>query len=399
MAMTITTPVITIRELVKNYKDSGDNGVVAYHGNLNVRPAYQRAFVYEPNDRDRVMMSVYNGLPLNSMYWAANPDGTYEVIDGQQRIISICQFITNDDGHGNPIAINFNGKNNQSFEGLSPEKREEILDYRLQVYLCNGTDDEKLEWFHTINIAGKQMTEQELLNANYTGPWLSDAKQYFSKKANNKALSISFCDNDNSHMLVNKDAVAANRQELLELALRWRISKSDQYKEIKDYMAQHRFDENAEELWNYYKSVIAWVKKMFPVYRKEMKGIDWGTLYNKYSNNKYTPAALEAELKRLYDLYDVDPDGLKKSGFYEYVLSGDRTLIWHRIFSDKQQRQAYANQGKKCGGRCGRDMPFSALEAHHKVAFVDGGETTIDNCVMLCHDCHADITAHQNHNK
>lgn len=108
---------------------------------------------------------------------------------------------------------------------------------------------------------------------------------------------------------------------------------------------------------------------------------------------------MEAELKRLYDLYDVDPDGLKKSGFYEYVLSGDRTLIWHRIFSDKQQRQAYANQGKKCGGRCGRDMPFSALEAHHKVAFVDGGETTIDNCVMLCHDCHADITAHQNHNK
>ncbi len=399
MTMTITTPVITIRELVKNYKDSGDNGVVAYHGTLNVRPAYQRAFVYEPNDRDRVMMSVYNGLPLNSMYWAINPDGTYEVIDGQQRIISICQFITNDDGHGNPIAINFNGKNNQSFEGLSPEKKEEILDYRLQVYLCNGTDDEKLEWFHTINIAGKQMTEQELLNANYTGSWLSDAKQYFSKKTNNKALSISFCNNDDRCMLVNKDAVAANRQELLELALRWRIAKSEQYPEIKDYMAQHRFDENADELWNYYKSVIEWVKKTFPEYRREMKSIDWGTLYNKYSNNKYDPAELEAELKRLFDLYNVDPDGLKKSGFYEYVLSGDRTLIWHRIFSDKQQRQAYANQGKKCGGRCGREMPFSELEAHHKVAFVDGGETTIDNCLMLCHDCHADITAQQNHDK
>ena len=399
MVMSITTPVITIRDLVKNYKDSDDQGVVAYHGTLNVRPAYQRAFVYEPNDRDRVMMSVYNGLPLNSMYWAINPDGTYEVIDGQQRIISICQFITNDDGHGNPIAINFNGKNNQSFSGLSAEKQEEILDYRLQVYLCNGTDDEKLEWFHTINIAGKQMTEQELLNANYTGPWLTDAKQYFSKKTNNKALSIAFCNNDDRCMLINKDGIAANRQELLEMVLRWRVSKSDTYPEIKDYMAQHRFDDNALELWDYYQSVIEWVKYLFTTYRKEMKNIDWGTLYNKYHKNTYNPIELEKELKRLFDLYDVDPDGLKKNGFYEYVLSGDRTLIWHRVFSDKQQRQAYANQGKKCGGRCGRELPFNELEAHHKVAFVNGGETTVDNCLMLCHDCHADITAQQNSSK
>ena len=240
------------------------------------------------------------------------------------------------------------------------------------------------------------MTEQELLNANYTGPWLSDAKQYFSKKNNNKALSIAFCNNDDRCKLINKDGIAANRQELLEMVLRWRISKSDTYPEIKNYMAQHRFDENASELWEYYQSVINWVKYLFPVYRKEMKNMDWGTLYNKYHQNTYNPIELERILKHLFDLYDIDPDGLKKNGFYEYALSGDRTLIWHRVFSDKQQRQAYANQSKKCGGRCGREVPFNELEAHHKIAFVDGGETTIENCLMLCHDCHADITAQQN---
>jgi len=156
-----------------------ENGVTAYGGKLNVRPAFQRAFVYEPNDRDKVMQTVYNGLPLNSIYWAINPDKTFEVIDGQQRIISICQYITNNDGDDNPIAINFNTKNNQTFEGLSEDKQKEILSYKLQVYICEGTDDEKLEWFHTINIAGKQMKPQELLNANYTGTWLSDAKIYF----------------------------------------------------------------------------------------------------------------------------------------------------------------------------------------------------------------------------
>ena len=182
MVMEIYQPKITIRDLVNNYHDMGQNGVKAYGGRLNVRPAYQREFVYNPEDRDRVMLSVYNNMPLNSMYWAINPDGSYEVIDGQQRIISICQFMTNDDGNGNPIAIDFNGKNTQTVEGLSSEKRDEILNYKLQVYVCNGTEDEKLDWFHTINIAGKQMTEQELLNANYTGRWLTSVKYFFSSK-------------------------------------------------------------------------------------------------------------------------------------------------------------------------------------------------------------------------
>ena len=152
----------------------------------------------------------------------------------------------------------------------------------------------------------------------------------------------------------------------------------------------HNRDETADELIEYYNSVIKWVKGTFTVYRKEMKGIDWGILYNKYHTNKYTPEQIEEILSELYNQYDIDGDGMHKSGFYEYALSGDRTLIWKRIFSEKQQRTAYMNQGKRCGGRCGRPMAFNELEAHHRIAYTDGGKTTIDNCVMLCHDCHAD---------
>ena len=404
MTMKTSQPVVTIRDLVKGYQDNGEKGVVAFGGKLNVRPAYQRAFVYNPEDRDRVMLSVYNNMPLNSMYWAINPDGTYEVIDGQQRIISICQFITNDDGFGNPIAIDFNGKHTQIFEGLSLQKQKDILDYKLQIYVCEGTDDEKLDWFHTINIAGKQMTNQELLNANYTGQWLTSAKQLLSKKNNNEAINISYYDNDNKKTLLNLSADKvlgdmgslgdkANRQLLLELALNWRIDADmEEYPQIKDYMGKHRFDKNADELVNYFQKVVNWVKNTFINYRSDMKGLDWGFLYNKYHDINFEPAEIEEKLKYLYDLFDVDPDGLKKKGFYEYCLSGDRTLIWHRAFSERQQKQAYENQGKRCA-RCHKPFPLKELDGHHKKAFADGGETTIENCLMLCKDCHIDYHA------
>ena len=404
MTMKTSQPDIRIGDLVNGYQDSGEKGVVAFGGKLNIRPAYQRAFVYNPDDRDRVMVSIYNNMPLNSMYWAVNPNGTFEVIDGQQRLISICQFITNDDGNGNPVAIDFNGRNTQTFEGLSAEKQKEILDYRLQVYVCEGTDDEKLDWFHTINIAGKQMTNQELLNANYTGDWLTSAKQFFSKRHNNEAINMSYYDNDDRKTLLSLSADKvlgdmgglgdkANRQLLLELALKWRINAEEsKYPQIKDYMGIHRFDDNAGELIGYFKNVIAWVKQTFTVYRNEMKGLDWGILYNAYGRKKFNPAEIEKTLKYLYDLYDIDPDGLKKKGFYEYCLSSDRTLIWHRAFSERQQKQAYERQKGKCA-RCGKTFALKDLEGHHRIAFADGGETTVENCLMLCKDCHTDYHA------
>lgn len=402
--MKTSQPVITIKDLVGGYQDSGEKGVVAYGGKLNIRPAYQRAFVYNPDDRDRVMLSVYNNMPLNSMYWAVNPDGSFEVIDGQQRLISICQFITNDDGNGNPVAIDFNGRNTQTFEGLSAEKQKEILDYRLQVYVCEGSDDEKLDWFHTINIAGKQMTDQELLNANYTGKWLTSAKHFFSKRHNNEAINMSYYDNDDRKTLLSLSAdkvlgdmgglgEKANRQLLLELALKWRINaETSEYPQVKDYMSKHRFDDDANELIQYFTNAINWVKQTFNVYRSDMKGLEWGILYNKYKEKNINPIEIEKELKRLYDLYEVDPDGLKKKGFYEYCLSGDRTLIWHRAFSDRQQKQAYDHQKGKCA-RCGRAFALKELEGHHKKAFADGGETIIENCLMLCKNCHIDYHA------
>lgn len=400
--MTIKTeaPSITIRDLVKGYYDGGDdNKVSAYGGKLNIRPAFQRQFVYSPDKRDKVLQSVYNNLPLNSMYWAVNDDGTYEVVDGQQRIISICQFITNDDGDGNPIAINFNGKNSQCFDNLSPEKQKEILDYKLNVYLCKGTYDDKLEWFHTINIAGEIMREQELRNADYTGLWLTDAKSYFSKKKNNPAMNTAFYDNDDKHSLISFDAENINRQSLLELVLRWIVdTDSVEYPRIEDYMAKHCSDKDASELKEYFKSVMAWVMAIFKKYNKDMKGIDWGILYNKYHNNSYDSKKIQKQLDELYKIYDEDPDGLKKTGFYEYVLSGDRSLIWHRVFSEKQQRQAYRNQNGKCP-HCKHQFNFKEMEAHHKVAFSDGGDTVTDNCLMLCKNCHADVTAQQNQNK
>lgn len=398
MTVKITHPSVTIRELTDRYMDGGeDNLVTALGGRLNIRPLYQRAFVYGPADRDNVIRSVYNGLPLNSMYWAVNPDGTYEVIDGQQRIISICQYITNDDGYRNPVAVNFNGRQTQTFQGLSPEKRREILDYELQVYLCDGTPDEKLEWFHTINIAGKPMTNQELLNADYTGSWLTDAKRFFSCRHNNRAINMCFYNNKSENTLLSVNGEAANRQALLELALRW-ISDSDpvRYPDIKNYMALHCNDADASGLIGYFIDVITWVRRTFTVYRKDlMKGADWGILYNKYRSRRYDPKEINKTLDYLCGIYDEDPDGLHKGGFLEYALSGDRTLIWKRLFSPRQQKQAYKNQKGRCAV-CGRAFPLEKLEAHHKKAYADGGETVISNCLMLCHDCHADITAHQN---
>ena len=185
----------------------------------------------------------------------------------------------------------------------------------------------------------------------------------------------------------------ANRQLLLELALKWRINAEEsKYPQIKDYMGIHRFDDDANELIQYFTNAINWVKQTFNVYRSDMKGLEWGILYNKYKEKNINPIEIEKELKRLYDLYEVDPDGLKKKGFYEYCLSGDRTLIWHRAFSDRQQKQAYDHQKGKCA-RCGRAFALKELEGHHKKAFADGGETIIENCLMLCKNCHIDYHA------
>ena len=233
------------------------------------------------------------------------------------------------------------------------------------VYLCSGTDSEKLEWFKTINIAGEKLTEQELRNAVYVGTWVADAKKYFSKNGC-AAYGIG------SNYLTG----SANRQDYLETAIDW-ISGG----EIEDYMSKHQHDPNALALWNYFQSVITWVKGTFPKYRKEMKGIDWGTLYNKYKDVLQDTAKLEAQITDLMK----DEDVTKKSGIYPYVLTGEEKYLSIRAFTDNQKREAYERQNGICV-KCGKHFELNEMEADHITPWHSGGKTSAENCQMLCKD-------------
>ena len=272
--MKIELKPIKIRDLVQGYEDNEEQGVKAYKGNLDVRPPYQREFVYKDKQRDAVIETIQKNFPLNVMYWVKTGEDSYEVLDGQQRTLSICQYFNNE------FSLNFMG-----FANLPTDKQNQFLDYELMVYICEGTDSEKLDWFKTINIAGEKLTNQELRNSVYTGPWLADAKRYFSKTSG-PAYSL-------GDKLVKG---VPNRQEYLETVLSW-INNG----EIEDYMAKHQHDKNANELWIYYQSVINWVNMLFPTkyYRKEMKGQPWGELYNSYHENSYDAEEFECKIKQL----------------------------------------------------------------------------------------------------
>ena len=270
--MKIELHEIKIRDIANGYVDSQENGVVGYGGLLNIRPKYQREFVYDEKKRNAVLDTIRKGFPLNVMYWVKNEDGTFEVLDGQQRTISFCQYVNGD------FSID-----NKAFHNLTETEKDMILDYNCMVYFCEGNDLEKLEWFKIINIAGEKLTDQELRNAVYTGPWLTSAKTIFSR---------SNC----AAYLLSKDYVNGTplRQDLLETALDW-INDGN----IEGYMSIHQHDPNANALWTYYMNVISWVKNTFPKYRKEMKGIQWGPLYNVYKDTLFDTDKLEDRIKEL----------------------------------------------------------------------------------------------------
>ena len=353
--MEITLHQIKVRDLVKEYKDDAENGVRAYSGLLDVRPPYQREFVYKDKQRDAVIETLTQGFPLNVMYWAVREDGTYEIIDGQQRTISICQYVNGD------FAYMF-----RYFHNLTDDEQRQILDYELQVYLCSGTDSEKLKWFKTINIAGEELTDQELRNAVYAGQWLSDAKRYFSK-GNCAAYNM-------ASKYVSGEV---NRQAYLETAIRW-ISDGN----IEPYMAKHQHDANAVQLWNHFSNVINWVKAVFPKYRKEMKGVDWGRLYAQHKDRVLDPTALEQQVSKLMQ----DSDVQHKKGIYEYVLDGDERHLDLRAFDDNTKREVYERQSGVCP-ICGKYFEIEKMEADHITPWCDGGRTIAENCQMLCREC------------
>lgn len=346
---------ITVRDLVKGYADDGEGGVRGFDGKLDIRPAYQREFVYKDKQRNAVIETVRKSYPLNVMYWVDREDGTYEVMDGQQRTISIGQFVAGD------FSLDF-----QFFHNLTDDERDAVLDYELSVYVCRGTDSEKLEWFRTINIAGEKLTDQELRNAVYTGTWLADAKTWFSRASAPAAR-------------IGSDYIVGSpiRQDYLEKALLW-ISKRDGI-EIEDYMAKNQKSKDASELWNYFQSVIGWVKIAFPNWRKEMRGVNWGMLYNGHRDDPINASDFEARVVELMQ----DEDVTAKKGIYPYLITGDERWLSVRAFSPNQKREAFERQGGVCPV-CKGTFAIDEMEADHIDPWSKGGRTTAENCQMLC---------------
>ena len=353
--MNIELKEITIQELSDGFEDNNEDGVVGFGGKLDIRPPYQREFIYKDKQRDAVINTITKNFPLNVMYWAVREDGTFEVIDGQQRTISICQYVNGDFAY-----------QNRYFHNLKADEKEQILNYTLMVYVCSGTESEKLEWFKTINIAGEKLTEQELRNAVYTGSWVSDAKRYFSKSG-----CVAY--NIGSDYL-NGSPI---RQEFLETAIDW-ISEG----KIENYMATHQHDPNATALWLYFQSVITWVNATFTVKRKKfMKGIQWGLFYNKYKDVVFDTKAIEEETARLI----ADDEVEKKSGIYAYILTKDERYLGIRTFSDSVKQKVYENQKGICP-ICKNHFDISEMEGDHITPWVEGGKTIEENCQMLCKD-------------
>lgn len=362
--MKITRTNIKIKDLINGYIDKGDDGVFAYGGKLTVRPSYQREFIYKDKQRDEVVNTVMKGFPLNVIYWSKTGEDSYEVLDGQQRTISICQFYNKD------YSIN-----HRFFHNFTDEEKDQFLNYELDVYICEGTEAEKLEWFKIINIAGEVLTNQELLNASYTGAWLSDAKKYFSKR-NCPAL------------LMGDGYIKGNpiRQDILEKVLEW-IADRDNLGEGVDYMAAHSKDSDANALWIYYQTVINWAKTLFP---NERKGItnaqDWGILYNKYHANTYNSDTLNKEIKTLL----LDDDVTNKKGVIPYVLSGktpaDQRHLSLRTFSEAQKIRAYEKQNGRCA-ICGQPFDMHEMQGDHILPWSKGGRTVDENLQLLCSAC------------
>ena len=289
------------------------------------------------------------------MYWVKNSDDSYEVLDWQQRTISICEYVDWN------FSIDY-----QYFHNLENSEKNQILDYKLMVYFCEWDDKEKLDWFKTINIAGEKLTEQELRNAIYTGPWLSDAKKYFSK-TNCVAYNMA------SDYLTG----SAIRQDYLQTVISW-ISDD----KIEEYMAKNQHKKDSSELWSYFNNVINWVKLIFPNYRKEMKWVNFWELYNEFKNEKINFNEIEEEISKLMK----DEDVSKKSWIYQYVLTKKEKYLNIRAFKENQKRESYEKQKGICI-KCEDKFELKQMEADHITPWHEWWKTDSKNCQMLCKNC------------
>lgn len=356
--MEIELHEVTVRQIFDGYENHGENGVFGYGGKLDIRPPYQRNFIYNDTQRDEVVRTVKKNFPLNIMYWILHDDGTFEVMDGQQRTISICDYVNGDfsvDGH--------------YFHSLSKNFQQAILDYKLMVYFCYGDDDEKLAWFKVVNIAGEKLLDQEIRNATYAEKFVNEARSYFSQ-SNCAAYRL-------AKNYVSGDPI---RQDFLETALKW-IADA-QNCSIEDYMSAHKFGD-AEELKKYFRDVIKWVKKVFPNLRvKLMKGLKWGIFYNAHKDDALNATELEQKISRLIK----DKEVTNKRGIYEYLLTGDESKLSLRQFDDDIKQEVYEQQRGICA-KCGKHFEEAQMEADHIKPWSQGGKTVIENCQLLCKNC------------
>ena len=387
--MEIKKVAITIRDLCEGYVNESETdieqGVYAYGGKLCVRPAFQRSFVYDAKQANAVIDTALKGFPLNIMYWVDNGDGTYDCLDGQQRTISLCNFVDGITSYYSPWLCGNDPRAKayiHKLERVNPDLYEEFMNYKLDVYICKGTKAEQMEWFRTINIAGEELYPQELRNASYVSAWLTDAKKYFSKA---NANSTAKCPAERvGGQYTNKNA---NRQEILAQVISWHAN-SEEDVDICNYMEEHINDANAEELWNYFNDVINWVKEIFPgVYDKGMATVKWGFLYNEYHDKEFDVDKISEKFNELVDYKAAKELDVSMAKICEYLITGDESLLKHRKFNDAQRSTLYNRQKGICPD-CGQHYLKADMEAHHIVPWYNGGVTELENGVMLCKECH-----------
>lgn len=369
---------ITVKDICAGfvYNELEGKGLFGLSGKLTIQPEYQRNYIYADGKKDvAVIESILKGYPLGLIYFNKVSDDVLEVLDGQQRITSFGRFVTN------KFAIKDENGMQQYFSGLASDKQAKIWETKLLIYECEGVESEIKEWFKTINIAGVPLKPQELLNAVYSGPFVTLGKAEFSNSQNS-----------NIQKWGAYISGSANRQDFLERALEW-VSKGN----IDDYMSHHRYDKNITELKAYFNSVIDWVSTVFIDVESEMRGLEWGRLYEEYHNTSYNPTKISKEVKKLY----ADSYVKNRKGIFEYILGGsvDTKLLDVRVFDEATKKSVYSTQtakaeadGKSNCSLCaiGHDAnkskiwKLSDMDADHVAAWSKGGATDIKNCEMLC---------------
>jgi hypothetical protein len=371
---------ITVKDICEGfvYSELEGKGLFGLAGKLTIQPEYQRNYIYADGKRDvAVIESILKGYPLGLIYFNQVGEDKFEVLDGQQRITSIGRFVTK----SGRFAIKDENGMEQYFDSIASDKQQKILETKLLIYVCEGTESEIKEWFRTINIAGVPLNSQELLNAVYSGPFVTLGKEEFSNSGNSNIQKWSAYISG-----------SANRQEFLERALDW-VSKDN----IGDYMSRHRFDTNINELKTYFNTVIDWVSGVFVDVENEMRGLEWGRLYEQYRKQPYDPKKVFEQVKTLY----ADPYVKNRKGVFEFVLGGatDTKLLDVRVFDDATKKSVYALQTKDSQVKSISNCPLCALghdasktkiwalaemDADHVAAWSKGGATDAKNCQMLC---------------